>query len=279
MFSKELEDLIQATLEDGILEENEKAALVKRAQREGVDLGELEIHINSLLQRRQRELNEKKNRQEEEFEKEKAKAIGPVCPKCGKQVPPLTLVCQHCGFEFTKSKDSKVVLLLEEINKMDKSIDDKCQELRNKNKIIEAWKTERRKVERIIGLIAAFKVPTTKEDIVEFFSIAVPKARLAKKKKFTTSQSTVLKWSVCLGLPIVGGWNFEWIGLGVGIGLGIIIGIVLDKNSYNDESDEFKIAQAWRDKFDEVMIKGRSLRADPEFTQQLDYYENLLNKK
>ena len=43
MFSKELENLIQATLEDGILEENEKAALVKRAQAEGVDLAALGI--------------------------------------------------------------------------------------------------------------------------------------------------------------------------------------------------------------------------------------------
>lgn len=278
MFSKEMEALIEATLQDGMLTDQEKAVLVKRAQKEGIDVDELDVYIQSLLQKRQQEQSEQRNQKEEELEKEKAKAIGPVCPKCGKQVPPLTLVCD-CGYEFTKSKDSKVVLLLEEINKMDKSIDDKCQELRDKHKNIEAWETERRKVERIIGLIAAFKVPTTKEDIVEFFSIAVPKARLAKKKIFTNFQSTVLLWSVCLGLPIVGGWNFGWIGFVVGIGLGIIIGIVLDKNSYNDESDEFKIAQAWRDKFDEVMIKGRSLRADPEFTQQLDYYENLLNKE
>ena len=40
-----------------------------------------------------------------------------------------------------------------------------------------------------------------------------------------------------------------------------------------------QIASAWRDKFEQVVIKGRSLRGDPEFTQQLDYYENLLNKK
>ena len=56
MFSKELENLIQATLEDGVLEEYEKAALVKRAQNEGVDLTELEIYIQSILQRRKREL-------------------------------------------------------------------------------------------------------------------------------------------------------------------------------------------------------------------------------
>ena len=46
MFSPELENLIQATLEDGILEDKEKAALIKRAQAEGVDIAELEIYIN-----------------------------------------------------------------------------------------------------------------------------------------------------------------------------------------------------------------------------------------
>ena len=60
MFSKELESLIQATLEDGKLEDFEKAALAKRAQAEGVDLAELEIYINSLRQRRARELNPKR---------------------------------------------------------------------------------------------------------------------------------------------------------------------------------------------------------------------------
>ena len=38
-----------------------------------------------------------------------------------------------------------------------------------------------------------------------------------------------------------------------------------------------KIANAWRAKFEQVLIKGRSLRGDAEFTRQLDYYENLIN--
>lgn len=62
MFSKGLEDLIKATLEDGILEDYEKEALIKRAQKEGVDLTELEIYINSLLQKRKRELKKRTKR-------------------------------------------------------------------------------------------------------------------------------------------------------------------------------------------------------------------------
>jgi len=118
MFSKELEDLIQATLEDGILEENEKAALVKRAQREDVDLGELEIYINSLLQKRQRELNkesrEARAKQEEaELQSERlhSKTLR-KCPKCGEYIPNLTNVCPGCGFIIENSKTDETVLEL-----------------------------------------------------------------------------------------------------------------------------------------------------------------------
>ena len=38
-----------------------------------------------------------------------------------------------------------------------------------------------------------------------------------------------------------------------------------------------KIANAWRAKFEQVLIKGRSLRGDAEFTRQLDYFESLIN--
>lgn len=76
MFSKELENLIQATLEDGVLEDYEKAALVKRAQAEGVDLTELEIYINSILQKRQRELDNERNAQIQKKVQEKKEAFG-----------------------------------------------------------------------------------------------------------------------------------------------------------------------------------------------------------
>ena len=41
---------------------------------------------------------------------------------------------------------------------------------------------------------------------------------------------------------------------------------------------EEKLKKAWREKFDQVMSKGRSLRGDAEFTKQLDYYENILEE-
>ena len=120
MFSKEMEALIEATLADGVLTDQEKTALINRAEKEGVDLNELEIYIQSILQKRQQEL-EKKSREalaqhEEadlESEKLRAKTLR-VCPKCGTQIPHLSNACPNCGFIIEKTElDEKLVVLIE----------------------------------------------------------------------------------------------------------------------------------------------------------------------
>ena len=57
MFSEKLEELIQSSLQDGVLTDQERAAIIKRAKAEGEDIDEVEIYIDSLLQKRQKELN------------------------------------------------------------------------------------------------------------------------------------------------------------------------------------------------------------------------------
>lgn len=234
MFSKELENLIQATLEDGVLEDNEKAALIKRAQKEGVDLDELEIYINSLLQRRQRELREKNDELDKKYEEEQKKAIGPVCPKCHKQVPPLTLKCD-CGYEFTTSKSVSSV----------EALSKKLEEIMSTPATL--YYERRNREERIHSLISTFPVPNTKENIVEFLSLAAP---YSKKKRFTLSDI-----------------------------IGLIINPVLLVFGDHDTIIWNKNADVWKAKFDQVLMKGRSLRGDSDFQRQLDYYENMVNKK
>lgn len=94
MFSPELEALIQATLADGVLTENEKLALVRRAEKEGVDLAELEIYIDSLIQKRIQ--TETMSNQDKIMSQEKDRK-GNVCHRCGEQIPPLTRTCPSCG--------------------------------------------------------------------------------------------------------------------------------------------------------------------------------------
>lgn len=124
MFSKEMEALIEATLADGELTDQEKTALVNRAEKEGVDLNELEIYIQSILQKRQQELDKKSREaraeQEEadlEGEKLRAKTLR-VCPKCGAKIPHLSNACPDCGFVIEKTElDEKLAYLKQLLEK------------------------------------------------------------------------------------------------------------------------------------------------------------------
>ena len=269
MFSKELENLIQATLEDGVLEEYEKAALAKRAQNEGVDITELEIYINSLLQRRSRELENEKKARREQAEKEKREAFGRKCPNCGAQVPPLVLRCE-CGYEFSGQKQVSSVQILsdkiQEINSKPLPEKDEDNELKRRNS-------------QIIDIISVFPVPNTKEDIIEFLSLAAPNSKLKGGLWGTVlGRIEILTVIAVIGfiLSLIFGGSAE-------IGVFVIMGIAVygGMACFNIDQDSIrhnKRAEAWKAKFSQVLMKGRSLRGDPDFQKQLDYYENNVKK-
>lgn len=282
MFSKELENLIQATLEDGILEDYEKAALVKRAEAEGVNLAELEIYINSILQRRKRELAKEQDAKQEIFDQKKKEAFGRTCPNCGKQVPPLNLKCD-CGYEFTTNHQISSVQILSK--KIEKILEKPLPNDDEKRK-----KEIENRDQQIREIISVFPVPNSKEDIIEFLSLSLPKSRrkggflgsmmnrflivaiitiiivvVCVIKAINAEDDDAMAWSI-LALFFLGG------GAAVA-GSQLAMKVDIETIRWNKNAD------VWRAKFDQVLMKGRSLRGDPEFTQQLDYYENLLNKK
>lgn len=262
MFSKELENLIQATLEDGVLEEHEKAAIIKRAEREGVDIAELEIYINSLLQKRARELENEKNAVRKQAEKEKKEAFGRKCPNCGAQVPPLALKCE-CGYEFTKKEAVSSV----------QTFFKKLEECSGRKKI---------------ETIKMFPVPNTKEDVIEFLSMAAPNSKPRVGFIWGTKLGRLILSVIVLALVLFAYIYYFWdssmdyseddkvmriVGLFIAFFFtaGIMLGICSEADT--DAFHDYELAKAWRAKFDQVMMKGRSLRGDAEFTHQLDYYE------
>ena len=273
MFSKELEALIQASLEDGVLEDYEKAALARRAQAEGVDLAELEIYINSILQRRKKEQTRLEDERQAVIDQKKKEAFGRVCPNCGKQVPPMTLKCD-CGYEFTNNKQVSSVQLLA----------DKIEGIMNERKRDgeDEEDFEKHRIEKICDTISLFPVPNTKEDIIEFLSMAAPNSK-TKGGIWGTSGGRILLL-ICI---LVTAFVLEYILMNEGYGYAIfftllfggLYGAMVISQSDQGTLRHNKIAKAWRSKFDQVMIKARSLRGDAEFTQLLDYYENLLKKK
>lgn len=267
MFSKELEALIKASLEDGVLEDYEKAAIVKRAKSEGVDLTELEIYINSILQKRKREHDLAEDAKQEKIDQRKREAFGKVCPNCGKQVPPMTLKCE-CGYEFIK-----------------KSSVSSAQKLQDKIANISAREEdEKDKIADMLNAISLFPVPNTKEDIIEFLALAISKSNIRGGLWGTTGGRAIIFFISCLivvVLCVILGFCThdmeEWLTTcAVVIFFSFIFVLPIMSWGFQDIINSNRLAIAWREKFQQVMIKARSLRGDAEFTQQLDYYESLL---
>lgn len=275
MFSKELENLIQATLEDGKLEQYEKDALVKRAQAEGVDLTELEIYINSILQKRQRELENEKKAAYAKAEKKKKEEFGRVCPNCGRQVQSMTLKCE-CGYEFNTQRNvSAMQRLSEELSKVSLSRAEE-KEIEEEAPASQNAKRETILVNKRIAIISNFAVPNTKEDLLEFLAVSATNAN--KPLGFFEQKQRVFKM-VLIGTFAIAIFGVIIFGDIVGMILClpfIIIGLVLwGTRSFAEE----KLQKTWKAKCEQVILKGHSMRGDAEFTQQVNYYESLLNKK
>ena len=279
MFSKELENLIQATLEDGVLEEYEKAALLKRAQAEGVDPTELQIYINSILQKRQRERAEAEDAKQAEIDRKKKEAVGRICPKCQRPVPPMTIRCQ-CGYEFVDTNRLSSVQIL--FDKLDSITLTAAEE----EEIKHGDQNENREnliLRKKIDIITTFPVPNTKEDIIEFCALALPNSKIRGGRLWGTPlgrcKIIVILSIVAFMLFLIGSGDLSVALLGGFFMVPMIGGVIFFLALDVDTLKHNKLANVWHAKFEQVMIKGRSLRGDAEFTQQLDYYESLFKQQ
>ena len=93
MYSEALKQLIDAALTDGVITEQERQVIKKKAIAENVDPDEIDVYLNSEIQR---------------INMQKQQSTGIVkCPACGEIIPPLTGICPSCGHTISFSNDSK----------------------------------------------------------------------------------------------------------------------------------------------------------------------------
>ena len=114
-------------------------------------------------------------------------------------------------------------------------------------------------LEKKINIISTFPIPNTKEDIIEFLSLSISEAN--KPLGFFEKRLNCAILLFFAGL--------------ITVGLAWLLGFTyLPQKPFAAE----KIKKAWRAKYEQVLIKGRSMRGDSDFIQQLDYYGKLLEK-
>ena len=179
MFSKELEEIIEAALADGVLTDKERAVLHKRAQAEGVDPDELDIVIDGRLAKMKRQEDWLRPAPPKEATNQK---YGNVlkCPSCGAQVVGGSALCPECGYAFSNvganSSYEKLSAKLEAIEVA----------YRDKVSISIPFVGVSNKVKEQANVIRMFPVPNTRADLLEF--LASMSAQISSMKQNQSMQ-------------------------------------------------------------------------------------------
>lgn len=161
MFSKEMEALIEATLEDGVLTDQKKTVLLKRAEKEGIDVDELDVYIQSLLRKRH---NAEAEADAIEDRKSKMGSIK-KCPNCGMVIQPGWAICPSCGMAFSETASSSAYKkFYEEVCLMDATA----------NAINVFTGGIRKKISKKANFIQSYPVPNTRVDLLEFLTNLKP---------------------------------------------------------------------------------------------------------
>lgn len=171
MFSKELEEIIDAALADGELSEKERAVILKRALAEGVDADELDIVLNGRLAKMKKQEQSAQHYHPQALSNQK---IGDVvkCPSCGAQVVGGSAVCKECGYTFSNvSANSSVERLQRMLYEYSQQQDARTA----KHPLVSTFGLDAMSrvssIKHKMGMIAGFPVPNTRADLLEFLTM------------------------------------------------------------------------------------------------------------
>ncbi|MBS9766865.1 MAG: hypothetical protein KGV44_04930 [Flavobacteriaceae bacterium] len=160
MYNEQLEKLIDLALADGVLTEKEKQILFKKAESLGIDLDEFEMVLDA-------KLHEKQKLSDKTVSKPKTNKLGDIkkCPACGAITETFATKCADCGVEFRNVQGNGSITRLFEL----------LNNVKGEKTLLGGSSDADEQREQII---ATFPIPNTKEDIVEFLSLALPKATI-----------------------------------------------------------------------------------------------------
>ena len=183
MYNEQLENLIELALADGELTEKEKQVLFKKAQEFGIDLDEFEMVLDAEFYKKKQALQrEKPATISVPPAAPKSNKYGDVrkCPACGAIVSSFVAKCPDCNYEFTNIEANlsftKLMNMLEEVEtqrKEDSVLGNFAKSILGKQIGLSLDAINNRK--KLI--IKNYPIPTTKEDILEFLSMAIPNAK------------------------------------------------------------------------------------------------------
>lgn len=184
MYNQEIEKLIEMALMDGELSQKEKQILFKKAESFGIDLDEFEMVLEAKLYEKKQDAH---LRQTSSSAATNSNKFGDVkkCPACGSLTQAFSTKCSDCGIEFSNIEANasidKLFKMLNDAEETRKGETDTSNPIKALGSFYAQALSgmsgpsivDKRKME----IIANFPIPTTKDDILEFLSLAIPKAK------------------------------------------------------------------------------------------------------
>ena len=173
MYSKELEELIDSVLADGVITDQERAVLRKRALACGEDPDEVMIVVDGRLAKMKKSASPAIPATEKRGNIVK-------CPHCGAPIEAGAVKCKECGYVFTNVKANNTAkefaIMLEQ----------RIQKVR--------YDGDKTNINKVNEFIKNYPLPTGKEDLLEF--IASLDARRRSKSNYQEAYNA--KYQECV---------------------------------------------------------------------------------
>lgn len=189
MYPPELEKLMDYAILDGQITEKERNILIRKAISLGIDQDEFEMVLDAKIQ----EYNIAKNNDQNSSQKSDKQSKRTRCPNCQSPIEAFTTNCEYCQHDFniehSVSSINRLFTLLNEVE--DQRRKDPSNPFQALGRVYsDAFtnltgpsKVDRKKME----IISSFPIPTSKEDLLEFLSLAYPLAQ--QKGNFFTKHN------------------------------------------------------------------------------------------
>ena len=173
MYSKELEELIDSVLADGVITDQERTVLRKRALACGEDPDEVMIIVDGRLAKMKKAASPTTPATEKRGNIVK-------CPNCGAPIAAGAVKCKECGYVFTNVKANNTAkefaIMLEQ----------RIQKVR--------YDGDKTNINKVNEFIKNYPLPTGKEDLLEF--IASLDARRRSKSNYQEAYNA--KYQECV---------------------------------------------------------------------------------
>ena len=196
MYSEELERFIQLVIADGEVSDKERGVLHKKAEKEGIDLDEIDVYVDGLIAEMKVKNASVQAPPVATPSQPKSAKWGDLnkCPQCGAVVMAGSARCEECGYAYRNieavSSVEKFSNMLAQIEKEEGPDDDLFGSF-----LSMAGMSKRDK--RLSTAIQNFPIPNAKEDLMEFLMFLKPKTSMNAGNSQTVCQAYKAKYKEC----------------------------------------------------------------------------------